>query len=139
MRENLTEFTPALLEALGHTGDPDLALATFDKFLSELPTALQLFAMLRANPNLLQLIAQIMGSAPRLARLLTRRGHHVTLVVPYATELEPDGFELEVDNPWQGRRMTPRCRAHDAVVTQRLPVPTMLALAGTSTPSGSIW
>ena len=72
-RETLTEFTPALLEALGHTGDPDLALATFDKFLSEVPTALQLFAMLRANPNLLQLIAQIMGSAPRLARLLTRR------------------------------------------------------------------
>ncbi len=72
-RENLTEFTPALLEALGHTGDPDLALATFDKFLSEVPTALQLFAMLRANPSLLQLIAQIMGSAPRLARLLTRR------------------------------------------------------------------
>ena len=72
-RENLTEFTPALLEALGHTGDPDLALSTFDKFLSELPTALQLFAMLRANPNLLQLVAQIMGSAPRLARLLTRR------------------------------------------------------------------
>ncbi|HWJ18799.1 MAG TPA: hypothetical protein VNR65_08740, partial [Geobacterales bacterium] len=72
-RETLTEFTPALLEALGHTGDPDLALATFDKFLSEVPTALQLFAMLRANPNLLQLVAQIMGSAPRLARLLTRR------------------------------------------------------------------
>ena len=72
-RENLTEFTPALLEALGHTGDPDLALSTFDKFLSEVPTALQLFAMLRANPNLLQLVAQIMGSAPRLARLLTRR------------------------------------------------------------------
>jgi len=72
-RENLTEFTPALLEALGRTGDPDLALSTFDKFLSEVPTALQLFAMLRANPNLLQLVAQIMGSAPRLARLLTRR------------------------------------------------------------------
>ncbi len=72
-RENLTEFTPALLEALGATGDPDLALATFDKFLSEVPTALQLFAMLRANPSLLQLVAQIMGSAPRLARLLTRR------------------------------------------------------------------
>ena len=63
-RENLTEFTPALLEALGHTGDPDLALSTFDKFLSEVPTALQLFAMLRANPNLLQLVAQIMGSRP---------------------------------------------------------------------------
>jgi [glutamine synthetase] adenylyltransferase / [glutamine synthetase]-adenylyl-L-tyrosine phosphorylase len=72
-REILTEFTPALLEALGDTGDPDLALATFDKFLSDVPTALQLFSLLRANPGLLNLIAQIMGSAPRLARLLSRR------------------------------------------------------------------
>jgi [glutamine synthetase] adenylyltransferase / [glutamine synthetase]-adenylyl-L-tyrosine phosphorylase len=72
-REILTEFTPALLDAFGRTGDPGLALSTFDKFLSEVPTALQLFAMLRANPQLLQLVAQIMGSAPRLARLLTRR------------------------------------------------------------------
>ncbi len=72
-REILTEFTPALLDALGRTGDPGLALSTFDKFLSEVPTALQLFAMLRANPQLLQLVAQIMGSAPRLAQLLTRR------------------------------------------------------------------
>jgi [glutamine synthetase] adenylyltransferase / [glutamine synthetase]-adenylyl-L-tyrosine phosphorylase len=72
-REILTEFTPALLEALGDTGDPDLALATFDKFLSEVPAALQLFSMLRANPELLRLVAQIMGSAPRLARILSRR------------------------------------------------------------------
>jgi glutamate-ammonia-ligase adenylyltransferase len=72
-REILTEFTPVLLEALGETGDPDLALATFDKFLSEVPAAVQLFSMLRANPELLHLIAQIMGSAPRLARILSRR------------------------------------------------------------------
>ncbi len=72
-REILTEFTPALLEALGDTSDPDLALRTFDTFLSEVPSALQLFSMLRANPQLLRLIAQIMGSAPRLARILSRR------------------------------------------------------------------
>ncbi|MGO9173689.1 MAG: bifunctional [glutamine synthetase] adenylyltransferase/[glutamine synthetase]-adenylyl-L-tyrosine phosphorylase [Rhodomicrobium sp.] len=72
-REILTEFTPALLEALGDTSDPDLALATFDTFLSESPSALQLFSMLRANPSLLRLLAQIMGSAPRLARILGRR------------------------------------------------------------------
>ncbi len=72
-REILTEFVPALLEALGDTGDPDLALATFDKFLSEVPAAVQLFSMLRANPRLLRLVAQIMGSAPRLASILGRR------------------------------------------------------------------
>jgi glutamate-ammonia-ligase adenylyltransferase len=72
-REMLTEFTPHLLEALGRTGDPDLALATFDKFLSEIPAAVQLFSLLRANPELFRLLAQIMGSAPRLARILSRR------------------------------------------------------------------
>jgi [glutamine synthetase] adenylyltransferase / [glutamine synthetase]-adenylyl-L-tyrosine phosphorylase len=72
-REILTEFTPALLEALGGTSDPDLALSTFDKFLSEIPAAVQLFAMLRANPDLLRLLALIMGSAPRLARILSER------------------------------------------------------------------
>src|SRR5262249_43390806 len=55
------------------TSDPDLALATFDKFLSEIPAAVQLFSMLRANPDLLRLLAQIMGSAPRLARILSQR------------------------------------------------------------------
>src|SRR5208282_286419 len=59
--------------ALGDTSDPDLALDTFDTFLSEVPSALQLFSMLRANPQLLRLVAQIMGSAPRLARILSRR------------------------------------------------------------------
>jgi glutamate-ammonia-ligase adenylyltransferase len=72
-REILTEFTPALLEALGETAEPDLALATFDKFLSEIPAALEFFSMLRSNPGLLRLLAQIMGSAPRLARILSRR------------------------------------------------------------------
>jgi [glutamine synthetase] adenylyltransferase / [glutamine synthetase]-adenylyl-L-tyrosine phosphorylase len=72
-REILTEFTPALLEALGGTSDPDLALSTFDKFLREVPAAVQLFSMLRANPDLLRLLAQIMGSAPRLARILGQR------------------------------------------------------------------
>jgi glutamate-ammonia-ligase adenylyltransferase len=72
-REILTEFTPALLEALSKTSDPDLALSTFDKFLSEVPAAVQLFSMLRANPDLLRLLGQIMGSAPRLARILSQR------------------------------------------------------------------
>jgi glutamate-ammonia-ligase adenylyltransferase len=72
-RETLTAFTPALFEALGDTSDPDLALGSFDEFLKEAPGALQLFSMLRANPQLLRLIAQIMGSAPRLAHILSRR------------------------------------------------------------------
>jgi len=72
-RARLTEFLPALLEALSQTAQPDFALASFDKFLAELPAGVQLFAMLRNNPPLLNLIADIMGSAPRLASVLSQR------------------------------------------------------------------
>ncbi len=72
-RARLTEFLPALLEALSQTAQPDFALSSFDKFLAELPAGVQLFAMLRNNPALLNLIADIMGSAPRLARVLSQR------------------------------------------------------------------
>ncbi len=72
-RELLTEMQPVLIEALSRTVDPDLAFLSFDKFLCELPSGVQLFSLLKQNPNLLELIAAIMGTAPRLARILSRR------------------------------------------------------------------
>ena len=72
-RELLTEVQPLLITALADTTDADRALASFDRFMSELPTGLQLFSLLRANPGLLRLLANIMGTAPRLARILSRR------------------------------------------------------------------
>ncbi len=67
------------------------------------------------------------------ARELARRGHDVTLVVPFETDLDQSDFEILVDNPWHSRRMTQLAEQHDAVVAQRLPVPTMLALAASRT------
>ena len=72
-RELLTEVQPLLIEALAETADPDRAFASFDRFLAELPSGVQLFSLLRANPSLLRLVADIMGTAPRLARILARR------------------------------------------------------------------
>ncbi|MGE0699143.1 MAG: bifunctional [glutamine synthetase] adenylyltransferase/[glutamine synthetase]-adenylyl-L-tyrosine phosphorylase [Hyphomicrobiaceae bacterium] len=72
-RELLTEVQPLLIEALSQTADPDGALASFDRFLAELPSGVQLFSLLRANPSLLRLVADIMGTAPRLARIMGRR------------------------------------------------------------------
>jgi glutamate-ammonia-ligase adenylyltransferase len=71
-RELLTEVQPLLIDALSKTADPDRAFISFDRFLSELPSGVQLFSLLRANPSLLRLIAAIMGSAPRLAGILSR-------------------------------------------------------------------
>ncbi len=72
-RERLTEVQPLLIAALGATADPDLAFAGFDRFVASLPEGVQLFSLLRANPKLLSLVADIMGTAPRLARILSRR------------------------------------------------------------------
>ncbi len=72
-RERLTELLPTLMAALGRSGDPDGAFAAFDRFLSGLPTGIQLFSLLRANRQFIDLIANILGAAPRLARELSRR------------------------------------------------------------------
>jgi glutamate-ammonia-ligase adenylyltransferase len=72
-RERLTELMPALLTALARSGDADQAFIAFDRFLAGLPTGVQMFSLLRSNPDLLDLIATILGAAPRLAAELSHR------------------------------------------------------------------
>ena len=72
-RELLTEVQPLLIDALAQTSQPDQAFISFDRFIAQLPSGVQLFSLLRANPSLLRLVAGIMGSAPRLARIMSRR------------------------------------------------------------------
>ncbi|HEY0106423.1 MAG TPA: bifunctional [glutamine synthetase] adenylyltransferase/[glutamine synthetase]-adenylyl-L-tyrosine phosphorylase, partial [Rhizomicrobium sp.] len=71
-RELLTRLVPALLSALAATADPDAAFAQFDRFLTNLPSGVQLFSQFLARPDYLRLIATIVGSAPRLAEHLSR-------------------------------------------------------------------
>jgi glutamate-ammonia-ligase adenylyltransferase len=72
-RELLTELMPRLLQTLARTGYPDAAFARFDAFLANLPAGVPLFSMIGANPGLLDLIAEILGGAPRLAEQLSRK------------------------------------------------------------------
>lgn len=74
-RENLTEITPALLKAFSRAGNPDAAVRAFDSLLQALPAGAQLFALLRNNPDLLDLLATILSAAPRLAEIFARRPH----------------------------------------------------------------
>lgn len=71
-RELLTRLMPALLAALAASADPDSAFAQFDRFVSRVPAGVQLFSLLVANPAMLELLAAIAGSAPRLADELAR-------------------------------------------------------------------
>jgi glutamate-ammonia-ligase adenylyltransferase len=86
-RERLTEFLPHLLEAFGRTAEPDLALANFDRVMASMPAGVQLFSLLAANPSLTRLIADIMGTAPRLAQTIARQARLLDVV------LDPGFFE----------------------------------------------
>jgi [glutamine synthetase] adenylyltransferase / [glutamine synthetase]-adenylyl-L-tyrosine phosphorylase len=72
-REALTELMPKLLTALANSGDADRAFRDFDNFLKGQPAGVQLFALFKSNPGLLDLLAQILGTAPRLAEGLSRQ------------------------------------------------------------------
>jgi len=71
-REILTKLMPSLLKAIAETANPNATLGRFDRFLAGLPSGIQLFSMLSAQPHLLALLAEVMGSAPRLADYLGR-------------------------------------------------------------------
>ena len=92
-RERLTELQPVLLEVLGTTPDPNATLAAFDRFLAELPAGVQLFSLLHSNPGLLRLLADIMGSAPRLAHILSRRPRVLDAVIDPGFFGSEPGFE----------------------------------------------
>ncbi|WP_181704162.1 bifunctional [glutamine synthetase] adenylyltransferase/[glutamine synthetase]-adenylyl-L-tyrosine phosphorylase [Chthonobacter albigriseus] len=80
-REILTEITPKLLSALAETEAADTAFIAFDAFLARLPAGVQLFSLLSQNPALLDLLATIMGTAPRLADIVARRPHVMDAVL----------------------------------------------------------
>ena len=100
-RQRLTEITPALLEALAGTDNADAALAAFDRFLSRLPAGVQLFSLLSSNAGLLDLIATIMGTAPRLAETIIRRAHVLDgLIEPAFFDRLPDRAALAERLAW---------------------------------------
>lgn len=87
-RERLTELTPELLQAFAQTSSADDAALAFDRFLQGLPAGVQLFALLKSNPELLRLLAEVLGIAPRLADIITRKPH------VFDSLLEPEFFQI---------------------------------------------
>lgn len=71
-RQVLTELVPALLVALGKAANPDAAFFHFDDFIDRLPSGAQIFSLLNTHPELLSLLADILGSAPALGETLSK-------------------------------------------------------------------
>jgi glutamate-ammonia-ligase adenylyltransferase len=69
---DLAAIAPALIAALARTGNADAALLAADRFFSALPGAVRLLAALRTHPDLVQLLATILGTAPRLGEIVAQ-------------------------------------------------------------------
>ena len=74
-RKRLTDLMPVLLQIFADTGRPDETLLKFDAFLSGLPAGIQLFSLLGNNSGLMSLLVSILGSAPKLASVISRKPH----------------------------------------------------------------
>ncbi len=63
---------PELLSRLAKTAQPDEALQALDGFLAGLPAGVQLFSLFEANPQLIDLLIDIVGTSHALATHLSR-------------------------------------------------------------------
>ncbi len=95
VREHLASLLPLLLEQLARTENADAAFAAFDRLLAGLHGGARLFSLLRQNPDLVALVATILGMAPRLADIVARYPHVMdALVEPSFFGALPDEDKL---------------------------------------------
>lgn len=74
-RELLTELVPLLLDTFSRTQNPDEVVFSFDQFVSGLPAGIQLFSILKNNPDLVGLLVRILDGAPKLTEQIARKPH----------------------------------------------------------------
>jgi glutamate-ammonia-ligase adenylyltransferase len=72
-RAHFAQLVPILIDHMARADNPDTALVAFDHFLDNLSAGTRLFSFLRQNPDLVALVARLLGTAPRLADTLAQR------------------------------------------------------------------
>ncbi|MCA0994284.1 glutamine-synthetase adenylyltransferase [Alloyangia pacifica] len=72
---------PEILSRLGRAAKPEEALTAFDGFLAGLPAGVQLFSLFEANPQLVDLLVDIVSVSPDLARHLSRNAQVFDAVI----------------------------------------------------------
>ncbi len=71
-RAHFAELAPLLIDHIARAENPDAALVAFDRFLGNLHGGARLLSLLRQNPDLVALVARVLGTAPRLADTLAQ-------------------------------------------------------------------
>ena len=94
-RNAFVEFVPGLIDGLAHAEEPDNAVTAFDGFLQALQRGGRLISLLSQNPDLVALVALILGAAPRLGDMLARQPQIMDgLIDPRFFGAMPDQKEL---------------------------------------------
>ena len=79
--ELFERLKPKLLARLAQADKPDEALLAFDAFLAGLPAGVQLFSLLKSNPQLADLLINIVSVSPMLAAHLSRNAAVLDAVI----------------------------------------------------------
>ncbi|HSI42287.1 MAG TPA: bifunctional [glutamine synthetase] adenylyltransferase/[glutamine synthetase]-adenylyl-L-tyrosine phosphorylase [Xanthobacteraceae bacterium] len=96
VRGHLAAIAPLLLDALARGGAADQALKAADRFFQDLPGGQRLLPALARHPDLVRLLATILGAAPRLSETLAHRPSLIdALLDPAFFGTLPDEAELE--------------------------------------------
>jgi glutamate-ammonia-ligase adenylyltransferase len=94
----LDAIQPALLAAIAHAPEPDRAFTRWERLITQLPSAVNLFRLLEARPGLLEVLVRVLSLAPPLADELARRGDLLdALIDASAYDLPPDVAALAAD------------------------------------------
>ena len=97
-RRQFGELVPLLIDRLSRSESPDAAVVAFDRFLTGLHAGARLFALLKQNPDLVSLVALILGTAPRLADILARYPEAIdALLEPTFFGALPDEAKLSAE------------------------------------------
>ena len=72
---------PEILSRLSRAAKPEEALSALDGFLAGLPAGVQLFSLFEANPVLIDLLVDIVGTSPALATHLARNAGVLDAVI----------------------------------------------------------
>jgi [glutamine synthetase] adenylyltransferase / [glutamine synthetase]-adenylyl-L-tyrosine phosphorylase len=73
VRRSFAEIVPNLIVALSRAESPDSAVGQFDDFLKALQRGGRLVALLQQKPEVVALLALVLGAAPRLGEMLARQ------------------------------------------------------------------
>ncbi len=97
-RELLTKLVPVILESIAKTSDPDVTFARFHDFLSGRPSGVQLFSLFVARQELLELVTEALGAAPRLGPYLAKNSSVLdALLDPNFLTTLPDRKEMAAE------------------------------------------